>query len=42
MAVQVPKAVARGCCRDAFVIITKGKAYPAFGNVIIMLYLPDS
>jgi hypothetical protein len=33
MAVQVPKAVARGCCRGAFVIIIKGEAYPASGNV---------
>jgi hypothetical protein len=35
MVVQVPKAVARGFCRDMFVVITKGKAYPAFGNIIL-------
>jgi hypothetical protein len=34
MAVQVPKAVARDCCRGTFVIIIKGKAYPASGNTV--------
>ena len=35
MAVQVPKAVARSCFRDTFVVITKGKVYPAFGNIML-------
>ena len=35
MAVQVPKAVARGCCRGTFVVIAKGKAHPAFGNIML-------
>jgi hypothetical protein len=34
MAVQVPKAVARDCFRDTFVIIIKGKAHPAYYSAL--------